>query len=224
MNFLILGYGRHGKDTVSELLRDVHGYEFADNSMVVAEAIYEQLGYEDAQACYDDRHNGDNRQRWYKAIQELNAEDKNTYTKMVYAKSQVRCGLRDIEEFTAAKEAKLFDVCIWVDRSDVEPTEDESSCTVTPELADYVLDNNGDLKALKKNLEQTIFQIRADMFGIDLDKLKKAKKSKKTFALRRAFKLLSKEEHAKLVKLERRAEKAERGMAKMWMLLGSIGV
>lgn len=32
---LVIGYGRHGKDTVCEILRDQHGYSFTSSSSFV---------------------------------------------------------------------------------------------------------------------------------------------------------------------------------------------
>ena len=78
LKLLVIGHGRHGKDTVCELLRDRYGYSFESSSQFCSRLfIYNQLkekyGYADEQACYADRHN--HRQEWYEAICAYNVPD-----------------------------------------------------------------------------------------------------------------------------------------------------
>ena len=59
---LVIGHGRHGKDTVCEILRDKYNYTFESSSKFCSTRfIYNQLkdkyGYVNEEQCYADRHN-----------------------------------------------------------------------------------------------------------------------------------------------------------------------
>jgi len=173
---LLLGYGRHGKDTVAEMLRDHYGLSFTSSSLFCAEKVMmpaflrarqewlsTPLGpetgktsipmlYDSVEACFNDRHN--HRKFWFDEIERFNTPDKASLGKAIFAEHDIYCGLRSKREFAAVKNSGLYDVCIWVDRSDHVPPEDKSSCTVEPWMADYVLDNNGTLEELRFNLDQ----------------------------------------------------------------------
>ena len=48
----------------------------------------------------------------------------------------------------------VFDYAIWVDRSMYLPPESKDSMSLEQWMADYTIDNNGDLSELKFNLDQ----------------------------------------------------------------------
>lgn len=172
---LILGYGRHGKDTVAEMLRDDYGLSFVSSSEFCAEHVvlpwfnalwqrssdlfYERTGrvypWHTWQDCYADRHKGMNRKNWYDAITEFNRPDASQLGRAIFAEHDIYCGLRSSREFHAVKAAGLYDLCVWVDASGrgVLP-EDRSSCTVEPWMADHVVDNSGDVDELRLNVRR----------------------------------------------------------------------
>ncbi len=155
---LVLGYARHGKDTVCELLRDRYDLTFTSSSQFCAEHVVlpwfrsnpGTFEYKDAAACFDDRHN--HRALWYDLITDYNKPDMARLGREIFASNDVYCGLRNAREFHAVKNAGLYDFAVWVDASDRVPPEDASSCTVEPWMADFVLDNNGSLEDLERNL------------------------------------------------------------------------
>jgi dephospho-CoA kinase len=154
MKIMIMGYKGHGKDTVCEML-ERHGYSFASSSEFMCEnvvypALKEKYNYESPEQCHADR--DAHREEWYQLIADFNTPDKTALAQAIYADHDIYCGIRHIEEFSAIKAAKIFDYAVWVDASDRLPAEDESSCTVTSEMADFVIDNNGDLSALKNEV------------------------------------------------------------------------
>ncbi len=62
MNILIIGHGRHGKDTLAELIQVYTGFTFKSSSESAAEifiydALKEKYGYKSFIECYEDRHN-----------------------------------------------------------------------------------------------------------------------------------------------------------------------
>lgn len=171
---LIMGYARHGKDTVSELLRDRYGLTFTSSSQFCAERVIlpavkalwnefnddqrgrnlpvpEMPNYATAEQCFADR--GHYRAFWFDTIEDHNTPDKTRLGREIFQENSVYCGIRSAREFHALKNAGVFDVAIWVDATERGvPVEDKSSCTVEPWIADYVLDNNGTLEDLERGL------------------------------------------------------------------------
>jgi hypothetical protein len=129
---LVIGYGRHGKDTVCEILRDQHGYSFISSSrFVFEECIWKSLWcarYPDKETCYEDR--GNHRNKWFNMIAEYNTPDKSrTVTGMFAQGYSIYCGLRSREEFEATRH--LFDKILWVDRHMFQAPEPSSSMELT---------------------------------------------------------------------------------------------
>lgn len=157
---LVLGYGRHGKDTVCEMLRDDLGYTFASSSMTLAEeVVFPRMRdrYQTVEDCYADRAN--HRSTWYDLLTEYNTPDKARLARVIYGKADIYCGLRSAREFHAVKREGLFHTCIWVDRSEHEPPESRDSCTVEPWMADYVLDNNNTIEETRTQLYLLVTRI-----------------------------------------------------------------
>lgn len=152
MKLLVTGYGRHGKDTLCELL----GIPFVSSSFFLLDKVIWPLWgherYNSKEDCYKDRIN--NRKVWFDLITAFNATDKARLTRSILAESDIYCGLRNKEELEAANKESLFDLKIWVDASQRLPKEDDSSCTVTPDMCDLIVDNNGTLKDLKRFAEE----------------------------------------------------------------------
>lgn len=164
---MIMGYGRHGKDTAAEYLRDKYGLTFQSSSIAAAEAIFPLLqsvrDYGSVEEAFEDRHSvilvgvDDGqilmREVWHQAIKLLNKGDPTTLAKQIYAKSDIYVGIRSKEEFNAIKSKRMFDLSIWIDRGEHLPPEAEVSCTVSPDMADLVVNNNGTLEDLYNNLD-----------------------------------------------------------------------
>ena len=151
---LVIGHGRHGKDTVCEILRDEYDYTFESSSQFCSKLfIYDMLkvkyNYKSEEECYADRHN--HRTEWYNAICDYNVPDAATLGREMFAAYDIYCGLRNKREFFAMKNTGVFDYCIWVDRSDHLPPEDKSSMRLEQWMADFTIDNNGDLSELAFN-------------------------------------------------------------------------
>lgn len=150
---LIIGHGRHGKDTVCEILRDRYGFRFQSSSEFCARKfIYDELklkyGYADYAECYADRHN--HRSEWYDMIHEYCQDDHARLGRDIFGENDIYCGLRNRTEFHAMRNTGVFDYCIWVDRSDHVPAEPRDSMNLEIWMADYVIDNNSTLEALQQ--------------------------------------------------------------------------
>jgi|TARA_R110001592_G_scaffold317964_3_gene594972 hypothetical protein len=148
---LVIGHGRHGKDTVCEILRDQYGYSFESSSKFCSKLfIYNDLknkyGYTSEEQCYADRHN--HRAEWYNAICDYNVNDGAALGREIFASHDIYCGLRNKREYFQMRNTGVFDYCIWVDRSDHLPPEGRDSMSLEPWMANYHIDNNGSLEDL----------------------------------------------------------------------------
>ena len=156
---LVIGHGRHGKDTVCEILRDRYDYSFESSSQFCSKLfIYDQLkdkyGYTSEEQCYADRHN--HRAEWYDAICDYNVPDAATLGREMFAAYDIYCGLRNKREFFAMQNTGVFDYAIWVDRSDHLPPESKDSMSLEQWMANFTIDNNGTLEDLEFNVGQLI--------------------------------------------------------------------
>lgn len=156
LKLLIIGHGRHGKDTAGEYLRDYYDMKFTSSSYFCAEFVYQDpffnVLYEDVNECYRDRHNF--RDLWAALITQYNTPDKTrTASEMLAQGNDLYVGMRKRDELEACRAAGLFDAVIWVDRSEHLPPEPKSSNELTMMDADYVLDNNGRMVDLADNIE-----------------------------------------------------------------------
>ena len=143
---LIIGHGRHGKDTVAEMIRDTMGLAFTSSSMFVAEeVIWEFWGksrYPTFEAMYADRSNY--RKTWADLISAYNTPDKTkTAATMLSRGFDLYVGMRKFDELAACVQAKLFDHIIWVDATKRLPKEGKESMDLQPGHADLFIDNNG---------------------------------------------------------------------------------
>lgn len=159
---LVIGHGRHGKDTVCEILRDKYNYTFESSSKFCSKLfIYNDLkdkyGYADEDECYADRHN--HRAEWYNAICDYNVPDAATLGREMFDAYDIYCGLRNKREFFAMQNTGVFDYCIWVDRSNYLMPESKDSMSLEQWMADFTIDNNGTLDDLWFNIKQLMSYI-----------------------------------------------------------------
>jgi hypothetical protein len=163
MKLLIIGHGRHGKDTVSEYLCEKHHLTFKSSSGHLAEAVVypalkDMYGYTTVEECFDDRHN--HRSEWFNLLADYCGVDAARLGREIFNKSDIYCGLRSWREFNAIKNNGLFDYAIWVDRSDHLPPEPKDSMSLEPWMADFVIDNNGSLEQLERNVKDLYNNLR----------------------------------------------------------------
>ena len=168
---LVIGHGRHGKDTVCEILRDSYNYSFESSSQFCSKLfIYDQLkdkyGYSSEEQCYADRHN--HRAEWYDAICNFNVPDGATLGRAIFKQHDIYCGLRNKKEYYAMKNSGVFDYAVWVDRSEHLPPEAKSSMSLEQWMSDFTIDNNGTLEDLEFNVQQLMNNIDTHSVKDDL--------------------------------------------------------
>lgn len=157
-SILILGWARHGKDTVAERLRDAHGFTFRSSSLFLAEKVVMPelarygLIYDTLEQCYADRVNC--RSVWRAIIEQYNSEDPARLAKAILAKADCYVGMRMEREYQAAE--PLFDHVIWVDATGRGvPPEDHSSMTIEFDRERMLwLDNSGTLEELHRKVDR----------------------------------------------------------------------
>lgn len=154
---LIIGHGRHGKDTVAAMISTGTDLIFRSSSEFCAEyVVYPKLpGYINWQSCYMDRAN--HRNTWFNAIAEYNTPDKTRLARELLGIADIYVGMRNIAEYTACMEAKLFDYVIWVDASDRVRPEPFSSFTIPYDSRTMIkVDNSGDLNWLSAGVNRVL--------------------------------------------------------------------
>lgn len=157
---LVLGYARHGKDTVAELLRDKHGFNFMSSSEFVGrEVMWGNWGvakYATFEDMFADRLN--HRVLWMEMISAYNTPDKTkTASTMLSRGYDMYVGMRRYNELEACRLNNLFDHIVWVDRSSVLDPEN-GSMDITRENCgfDYLIDNNGTLEDLEQAVDELV--------------------------------------------------------------------
>ena len=157
---LILGHGRHGKDTVAEIFRDEFGLRFVSSSLFVGEKIMFDIfnsredlpSYQNFEECYADRHN--HRGEWHRQIGAYNSPDKSRIAAEVLEVCDMYVGMRCRHEYEASK--KLFDYTFWVDATDRGmPLEGKDSFNIEYDPKTMILiENNGSLENLKERVRE----------------------------------------------------------------------
>lgn len=175
---LVIGHGRHGKDTVAEYMTELMGLKFVSSSIFVAQEIIWPFWGKDRYKSFDDMFQDrvNNRSTWFNLIAAYNTPDATKTASTMFERGfDIYVGMRRRAELEACKTAGLFDVIIWVDASKRLPPEDLDSMELRPEDADVQLDNNGDLQFL---YAQIIFlQHHLHQKGYVVSKLKQISKS-----------------------------------------------
>lgn len=149
----VIGHGRHGKDTVGEIIQDICGLTFESSSMFCAEHVVtpwlEKLGitYDSLDECYEDRVN--HRMEWYNAIRDFNKDDEAKLSASIFSKYDMYVGIRSRVEFLAARH--LSDLSIWVEASTRVPQVDPT-CKILATDCDIIIDNNGTEEELREKM------------------------------------------------------------------------
>lgn len=159
MKLMILGHGRHGKDTVAEIIQREMGLKFCSSSWFVAEkimfpAMRLQYKYADVTDCFNDRVN--HREEWYQLIKRYNSPDKTRLTREIFSDYDIYVGMRDNVEFLSSRE--IPDAIIWVDASKRLSLEQSMHITYDPNCM-HLIDNNSDEERLYNNVVKTMYEI-----------------------------------------------------------------
>lgn len=142
---LIVGHGRHGKDTMAEILAENFDFTFMSSSMAAAkififDKLKEKYNYQTFEECYEDRAN--HRDEWYDLITNYNLNDRTRLAKSILQDCDCYVGMRNPEELKESDAQHIFDIKIWVDASERLPSEPTSSMGITKDMCDIIITNN----------------------------------------------------------------------------------
>lgn len=146
IKLMLMGEGDCGKGTLCKFVENKYGLSAKSSSEHACELfMFDQLkhkyGYKSPSECHGDRRN--HRQEWYEGIYAFNKVKLTALGEDLYSKYDIYDGVRHKDEFSAIKAAGLFDLSIWVDSSERTQGESQASMSVTKEMADIVIVNNG---------------------------------------------------------------------------------
>lgn len=155
---LLIGHGRHGKDTAAEYLEAKYGMKFTSSSWFCAqEVLWDAWGcavYDSIEEMFEDRVN--HRVLWMQMISAYNTPNKaKTAETMIERGFDMYVGMRRLDELQECRRRFIFDKIIWVDRSEHLPPE-VGSTDLRPEHADVILDNNGTLVELGWKVDELL--------------------------------------------------------------------
>lgn len=145
----ILGYGRAGKDEAGAWLgRNTPLIYTGSTSQVLCPLIAIELGISEEEA-WNTRHA--NREYWFEFGNNYRKGDPAKIARKCLLASDMVIGLRDKEELQACKDARLFDLIIWIHRlgTPVDPT-----VTFSRNDCDLIIDNVGTLKEYHQKLHK----------------------------------------------------------------------
>lgn len=158
MKLLVIGHGRHGKDTLCEVLRDEFGMNFVSSSEFCAKnvvwPVMKHCSYLNWEECYNDRHN--HREEWFNIIADYNKHEPDRLAKAILEKHDIYCGMRNIKEFEVA--VQHFDLVVWVENPRLVD-EDISSFSIPREEADFVIVNDGTKKQFQRKVRRVFSEI-----------------------------------------------------------------
>ncbi len=162
MKVIILGHGRHGKDTVAEMLRDLTGMTFISSSWaaagkVVLPVLGPKYGYPSVLECFEDRAN--HRDEWRRLITDYNTPDKGRLCREILDSVDCYVGMRCKDEFAATRH--LFDLVVWVDAFERKPS--DNSMTIDCDDRMFFIDNNCTVKCLKHQVALLAVQMVSRM-------------------------------------------------------------
>lgn len=153
---IILGYARHGKTTVQEILKE-KGFKIVDQTEYIVEKILVPSVYPTREEALQNKFK--DRALWFEKVNEYNSEEPSRLQRELFeCGSDVHVGMRNIRELKHAKE-NLNVISAWVQDTRKSP-ESENSCNIQPNDADYILDNSGTLEDLSENINELLSLLR----------------------------------------------------------------
>jgi len=162
LKLFVLGDKGHGKNEVARILSEHLGLKEVDvTSLLVKEFILDDIsevtGYKTVKEVMDNKDLI--RPLMKESVDEYNRNDLTRSTRLVFNHCDMYIGCRERLQVLASKEHRLCDMIIFVDAHKRLPPEPKESNTITSDIADYVLDNNGTKEQLLDNMIPLISEL-----------------------------------------------------------------
>lgn len=136
VNIIVLGSGRHGKDTFAEMLCAASNGQltFTSSSKVACDLfifrhIKDKYGYQTEEQCFDDREN--RREDWADLITAYNTPNKIRLASYIFSLHNIYVGMRRKDEFNACINCNMINYIFWVDASERCAAESKASMDIT---------------------------------------------------------------------------------------------
>lgn len=146
-----------GKDLCADYFKLRLGLKFIGSSQIMCKEVIWPM-YKDKyltwQDCFLDRHSGNMRKVFFDIISEYNKEDPCRLSKLIFSRADIYVGIRNKDEFLHAK--RLADLSIWIDASKRIEVEDNDSCSITADMCDITVHNNGSLQEYYNKLDALV--------------------------------------------------------------------
>lgn len=142
MKLLIVGFSRAGKDALATYLAQITGLRYGGSLSWAGLSHMSTVLRRHPQSCWEERH--ENRSRWKSELDALRLKEGQTHlARLALASGDIVTGMRDLIEIQAAREEKLFDCILWVERAGIHQ---DNTVTFSARDADDVILNNGTLE------------------------------------------------------------------------------
>lgn len=167
MKLLIIGGARHGKDNVAEMIEKNFGLKPTSSSKAALDLFlfdvlndkYEK-GYKTKEEAFADRVSDENRKIWYDEIVDYNKENPSRLAMAILRDSDIYVGMRSRREYIDSVITKgLFDYVIGVKNPKI-PEEQISSNTLSVDVADHIILNDGTLEELESKVVRLMKTIK----------------------------------------------------------------
>lgn len=168
MKLLIIGNAGHGKDAAAEILSRKYGLTHKSSSVAALEVFLfdvlnekYKLGYATLEEAYLDR--GNHRPVWFDEITAFNQDEPTRLARLIMEgtatteENDIYVGMRNNYEAQACLAAGIFDYIIWIDATErLGATEPSTSFNISPEIAQFWVDNNGSLGDLEDGMDSVM--------------------------------------------------------------------
>jgi hypothetical protein len=157
---LVVGDGRHGKDTFCEMAESF-GFVFISSSWIMSDYVFgiigDSMGYLDSKTCWEDRLN--NRNLWMKIVNDYNENDPSRLCRKILETNNIYCGLRSYKEFIESRH--LFDCVVYIDAVE-RLGKTDSTNEIPSSEADVVIYNNRTIQDFESISEMYLKEIIND--------------------------------------------------------------
>ena len=142
----VVGYGRHGKDEVGQIISKITRLRYGGSTSWAALPYVANALQIHPQVAWETRHQ--HRQFWKDYCDWLRRDDPCFLINLVLGQADMVVGIRDKIELDTMRERQLVKTIIWVDASLRVGPEKDPTVTFGKSDADLVLSNNGTLDGL----------------------------------------------------------------------------
>lgn len=150
MKILVLGYTGSGKTTAAEILAELLNTRSLNTSDQLIEDFAVSIG---TTPKFILEHKPEYREQLFKFGRAKQAIDPLYPQVQQLAVASILTGLRNPNEIEAAREHRLYDMIIWVNRPEIEAGVTDK---LNPNHADLIIENNGSIEELREQLKQLL--------------------------------------------------------------------